>query len=248
MTDLLCLDQVAVQATVGSTYLLRGISGAIAPGEFIGIVGPSGAGKTTLFRLLNRLQDPTAGEISFQGQPLKRFPVIPLRQQIMLVAQESHLLGMTVAQALQYPLQLQGVTAADRQERVQTWLELCQISPQWLSRSEVELSGGQRQRVAIARALVAQPLVLLLDEPTAAQDVGAATHLLAMLQGEIRQRGLTVLMSNHQLELVEEFCDRVWYLNQGQLVGDWPATVVDWPALRQTIITANATETAEWGA
>jgi D-methionine transport system ATP-binding protein len=101
---LLRLNQVSVQASVGLGLILQEVSCAISPGEFVGVVGSSGAGKTTLFRLLNRLQDPTSGEIWFQEQPLNQFPPVALRQQIMQVPQESRLLGMTVADALAYPL------------------------------------------------------------------------------------------------------------------------------------------------
>jgi D-methionine transport system ATP-binding protein len=244
---LLRLNQVSVQASVGLGLILQEVSCAIAPGEFVGVVGSSGAGKTTLFRLLNRLQDPTSGEIWFQEQPLNQFPPVALRRQIMQVPQESRLLGMTVADALAYPLRLQNLSDTTIQERVAAWLTPCHIDRDWLSRPEVELSGGQRQRVAIARGLISQPTVLLLDEPTAAQDVGTATQLMTVLKTTVRETGLTVLMSNHQLEWVEHSCDRVLHLHQGQLVGDWPISAVDWPALRQTLIDATAADTADWG-
>jgi D-methionine transport system ATP-binding protein len=216
-------------------------------GEFVGVVGVSGAGKTSLFRLLNRLQDPSNGQILFQGRPLTEFGVPQLRQQVMLVSQEVRLLGMTVAEALAYPLHLQGVPETDRANRIEPWLSRCQIDPAWLPRPEVELSGGQRQRVAIARALIANPTVLLLDEPTSAQDVGSATRLLEMIHQRVKETGLTVLMSNHQLEWVERFCDRVLHLHQGRLVGNWPIADVNWSALRNALVTATTTEANDWG-
>jgi D-methionine transport system ATP-binding protein len=244
---LLRLEQVSLKAGLGSAVVLGPLSLEIKPGEFVGVVGPSGAGKTSLFRLLNRLQSPTAGQLYWQGQPLETWPVAQLRQQIVLMAQEPRLLGMTVEAALAYPLQLQGIATEQASEQVSYWVNQCQIPTAWLGRSELELSGGQRQRVAIARALLMTPQVLLLDEPTAAQDVGSATLLLEQVAEQVKMRGLTVLMSNHQLEWIEQFCDRVLLLEQGQLQGDWPAPRVDWSALRQRIMAAHTNDLAEWG-
>jgi D-methionine transport system ATP-binding protein len=244
---LLRLEQVSLKAGLGSAVVLGPLSLEIKPGEFVGVVGPSGAGKTSLFRLLNRLQSPTVGQLYWDGQSFETWPVTQLRQRVVLMAQESRLLGMTVEAALAYPLQIQGIPPAQVAQRVRHWSTQCQIPPEWLGRSELELSGGQRQRVAIARALLMTPQVLLLDEPTAAQDVGSAKLLLEQVANQVRDRGLTVLMSNHQLEWIEQFCDRVLLLEQGQLQGDWPASSVDWSALRQRIMTAHTSDLAEWG-
>ncbi|NJN20341.1 MAG: ATP-binding cassette domain-containing protein [Leptolyngbya sp. RL_3_1] len=246
-SDLLRLEQVSLKAGLGSALVLGPLALQIKPGEFVGVVGPSGAGKTSLFRLLNRLQSPTVGQLHLDGKPLETWPVTQLRQRVVLMAQESRLLGMTVEAALAYPLQIQGIPPAEVTQRVRHWTTQCQIPPEWLGRSELELSGGQRQRVAIARALLMTPQVLLLDEPTASQDVGSATLLLEQVANQVRDRGLTVLMSNHQLEWIEQFCDRVLLLEQGQLRGDWAAPSVDWSALRQRIMDGNAATVEDWG-
>ena len=244
---MLQLEQVSLRGGLGGTVILGPLSLGIQPGEFVGVVGPTGAGKTSLFRLLNRLQSPTSGQLFLQGQSLETRPITQLRQQVVLMAQDSRLLGMTVQAALAYPLQLQDINPAQVTQRVRHWIAQCQIPTEWLGRSELELSGGQRQRVAIARALLMEPTVLLLDEPTSSQGVGSATHILGRVAEQVRQRGLTVLMSNHQLEWIEQFCDRVLFLEQGQLRGDWPASTVDWAMLRQRIMTANTDAREEWG-
>lgn len=242
------LSDVSLSAASGSEVLLQELSFELASAEMVGLVGPSGAGKTSLLRLLNRLQDPTSGRIEFQGRSLSEFPVISLRRQIMMVSQESRLLNMTVAAALEYPLHLQGLPLSQVQARVRDWIDRLKIPSDWLPRRELELSVGQRQRVAIARALVTEPTLLLLDEPTSAQDLGAATRLMEHLREAATQRQLTVLMSNHQLELVQEYCDRVLFLEQGRLLGNWPIQSVDWAALRTRIVHGNEQAQAEWGA
>ena len=92
-----------------------------------------------------------------------------------------------------------------------------------------------------------QPTVLLLDEPTSALDLGAATRILSAIRTQIQERGLTVIMSNHQLDMAETFCDRVLYLEQGRLLQDQPAQATDWAALRQTLLAADAKVREDWG-
>jgi D-methionine transport system ATP-binding protein len=102
--EVLRLELVSLAASVGSQYLLKDISFEVFSGDRITIIGPSGAGKTSLLRLLNRLSQPTSGKIYLENQEYGQIPVIQLRRQVMLVAQEAKLLGMTVRDALAYPL------------------------------------------------------------------------------------------------------------------------------------------------
>ncbi|HEY9655611.1 MAG TPA: ATP-binding cassette domain-containing protein, partial [Crinalium sp.] len=210
------------------------------------IVGASGSGKTSLLRLLNRLSEPTSGVILFNQKALTQIPTLILRQQVVLVLQESKLLGMTVQQALEYPLTLRQLPKQTIRERVQKWSDRLHIPLEWLSRTELQLSVGQRQLVAIARALVTEPSVLLLDEPMSALDVGRSELLLNVLKDVTQVNGMTVLMVNHQLELAEQGCDRVLHLGQGRLLQDIPAAQMDWQALRQAIVQAEAQEEEEW--
>ena len=197
-------------------------------------------------RLLNRLIDPTQGVIYFEGVDISQISVIQLRQQVMLVNQEPRLLGMTVQETIAYPLLLRGLPPKQAQQSIGKWLERLQIPTDWLSRTEGQLSVGQRQRVAIARALITQPKVLLLDEPTSALDLGRAADLLTQLANLAHQEQMTILMSNHQLDLVEEFCSRVIYLNQGRIIADRPVAKVDWTSLRKSIIEREKQESEEW--
>lgn len=246
LTPLFSLQDVSLQAPVGTAMILQGLSFDLAAAEMVGLVGPSGAGKSSLMRLLNRLSDRSGGTLSFQGKPIEQIPILQLRQQVTLVNQESRLLGMTVADALHYPLRLRGMAPQLASDRVQQWLERLQIPTDWLGRTELELSVGQRQRVAVARGLVIQPLVLLLDEPTSALDIGQSERLLDQLQTLAQEHHTTVVMANHQLEWVERSCNRILALQQGQLAGDWASDKVDWQQLRQAIAQAEQAEQDEW--
>lgn len=195
---------------------------------------------------MNRLQSPTAGTLYFDGHSVASIAVRQLRQRVMLVGQRSQLLGMTVRQALQYPLDLQQCPVRDRESRVNEILERLQIPPGWLDKTELQLSGGQQQQVAIARALVARPQLLLLDEPTSALDVGAATRVLKVIRSLVQAQTLTVMMSNHQLDLVQDYCDRVLYLENGHLKLDQTVPQIDWSALKQTFVQADAQARDEW--
>ncbi len=245
-TAQLRLKQVSLSGSVGSDYLLRDISFEVSRGDLIAIIGPSGAGKTSLLRLLNRLSEPTAGSIYFENQEYRQIPVLQLRQQVTLVAQESKLLGMNVQEALAYPLVLRNLPPAEIQQRLGYWSEQLHIPSEWLGRTEIQLSVGQRQLVAIARALVIQPKILLFDEPTSALDAGRASHLLQVLTQLAHSGQTTILMVNHQLELAQQFCTRVLYLHQGQLVQDAANSPgLDWVKLRD-LFQAEAQAAEEW--
>ena len=217
-------------------------------GDRIAIVGPSGAGKTSLLRLLNRLSEPSLGSIYLENQEYRLIPVIQLRQQVTLVLQESKLLGMTVREALKYPLVLRGLPQSQMQPRITYWMEQLRIPEDWLGKTELQLSVGQRQLVAIARALIIQPKILLLDEPTSALDAGRAFHLIEVLTQLASNSQTTILMVNHQLELVRQFCTRVLYLQDGQIIHNIPnPQELDWENLRQALVQAEAKAAEEWG-
>mgnify|MGYP001771043080 FL=1 len=220
--------------------LLRNISFEVNQGDRIAIVGASGSGKTTLLRLLNRLAEPSAGWIEFEGKPYREIPVLQLRQQILFVAQEPKLFGMTVREALSYPLKLRNLKEID--QRVSEGIERMNIPRDWLDRTELELSTGERQWIAIARVLICQPAVLLLDEPIANLDANRSETLLKILQ----QVNCTVLAVTHQIEWAERFGERVLQMQRGQLVRDERRDRVNWQDVRRSIAQIEAEEAAEW--
>lgn len=230
----------------GAHYLLQEISFEVFPGECVAIVGPSGSGKTSLLRLLNRLNEPLHGKIYLEGEDIQHIPVLRLRQQVTLVLQESKLLDMPVREALTYPLRLRNTATSTISQRISEWQERLHIPSDWLERTEVQLSVGQRQLVAIARALIAQPRVLLLDEPTSALDAGRAAHVIQILRDLAQTQQTTVLMVNHQLDMAEQFCDRILHLQTGKLRQDLTASQVNWQALQTAFIEAEMKEAQEW--
>lgn len=240
------VEQVSLAASLGSQYLLSNISFEVVAGSRLCLIGPSGAGKTSLLRLLNRLSEPTSGTIYLENQDIRKISVIQLRRQVMLVPQEPKLLGMTVQEALTYPLKLQQLPQLQIQERLETCRELLHIPTEWLERTEVQLAVGQRQLVAIARALVIQPKILLLDEPTSALDAGTASRVLAVLADLAQKNNMSILMVNHQLDMAQLFCNRVLYLQEGQLLQDASADQIDWQQLRERLVEAEAQATQEW--
>jgi D-methionine transport system ATP-binding protein len=225
--SLISTDQVSYQTKFRT--LLTNISVAIAQGSKTALIGATGSGKTTFLRLLNRLTDPSVGTIFLNGKNIQEIPIQTLRRRVMLVPQEPSLLGMTVHEALSYPLKIQNLPQSEIDGRSQKWSDKLQIDRKLLNRSELELSLGQRQWIAIARALIMEPEVLLLDEPTSALDRGLS-HLLLDTLTELTQlpQPVTVVMINHQLDLVQTWCDRLICLHKGELVQDAEASLINW--------------------
>ncbi|NEO18861.1 MULTISPECIES: ATP-binding cassette domain-containing protein [unclassified Moorena] len=255
---LLQLKQVSLTLSTRSKAagipILTDISFEVSPCDRISVIGPSGAGKTSLLRLLNRLSESTQGNIYLDNQNIRNIPVLELRRQVMLVPQEPKLLGMTVQEALAYPLVLQQLPkkAIGRRpryanaQRTQEIRERLRIPAEWLERTELQLSLGQRQLVAIARALVVKPRIVLLDEPTSALDAGIASQVIRVFTDLAQKEQITILMVNHQLDMAELFCNRVLYLQDTQLLQDSPAEQINWQQLRERLVQAEAKASQEW--
>ncbi|MBD2345051.1 ABC transporter ATP-binding protein [Anabaena subtropica] len=250
MTAQLRLEQVNLFAKLKTQLqgypILQDISFEIDPGDRLAIIGPSGAGKTSLLRLINRLGEPNSGKIFLENQDYEQIPVIQLRQTVTLVLQEPKLLGMTVQQALAYPLVLRGLPKETIQQRVSHWTEQLRIPSDWLGRTELQLSAGQRQLVAIARALVIQPKILLLDEPTSNLDIGIASNLMQILTQLTQTHHTTIVMVNSQLDLAKIFCNRLLYLQQGCLLINQTASEINWIDLQQRLMHAEQQAKDEW--
>lgn len=240
------VDDVTLQSSVDNQYILKNICFSVNSKERLGIIGTVGSGKSSLLRLLNRLNSPTKGEIYFHGENISSLPVINLRRQIVLVPQEPKLLEMTVAETLAYPLILQSFSQENINQRLSFWCHQLKIPEAWLDRTELQLSLGQRQLVAIARALMMQPSIILLDEPTSALDFGVASNLIEILINLAQEHNITIIMVNHQLNVVEDFSQRVIWLNQGEMYQDIPSNQINWLDIRSQFTSIQQEINSEW--
>jgi D-methionine transport system ATP-binding protein len=236
-TTILQVSQVSYQTSVTQQTILDHISFEVNRGDRLGIIGVSGSGKTTLLRLLNRLTDPTSGKILLNNKPINNYPVTHLRQQILLVPQEPKLLGMTVQDALIYPLKLQQVSPSEIKQRVIEYCELFSIPDDWLERNELQLSVGQRQWVTLVRGVILKPTILLLDEPTSALDMGLANQLLEKLTILCKDQNLTVIMINHQLSWLRQFANKIIHLQSGKIMQNSDINSINWEKLQEQLIT-----------
>ncbi len=241
---LLRLDQVSLRTRLAQRPILQDLCFSVQAGARVALVGPSGAGKTSLLRLLNRLSDPSDGVIYLGGQDLRQLPIQPLRQRVALVQQETKLLQATVRQSLLYPLQLRQLPEREQTARLQAWLSPLDLDADLLERSEPQLSLGQRQRVGLARALISEPTLLLLDEPTAALDAAHSQQLLTLLLGLAQTEGTTVILASHQVALAQNFCTQLIELRDGKLAQDTPAAAVDWPKTSERL--ASLATSRDW--
>jgi D-methionine transport system ATP-binding protein len=243
---LLQLQSISYTPANFTRPLLTDISFSLAAGECITLTGITGAGKSTLLRLINRLIEPTAGEILLAAENYRSIPPIALRQKVMLVSQEPKLLGLKVREALAYPLQLQSVDSAEITQRIATVAEQFELPTDWFDRTELQLSPGQKQIVSIARGVITRPQVLLLDEPIANLDFATADRVLAKIIDIARSQQIGLIVVNHQLELAAKFSDQLLYLQDGQLALNQISTAIDWQYLQQQIMESTDRSISEW--
>ncbi|MCK4257705.1 MAG: ATP-binding cassette domain-containing protein [Halanaerobiales bacterium] len=197
---------------------IKGVDLEIRKEEIFGIIGASGAGKSSLIRCLNLLEIPTSGQIYVDGSELtnlSRNKLRKARQKMGMIFQHFNLLSSrTVAGNVEFPLEIVGVPKKDRARKVQELLELVGLADR-ADHYPSELSGGQKQRVGIARALANDPKVLLCDEATSALDPVTTRNILRLIK-EINQRlGLTVILITHEMDVIRKICDRVAVMDEG---------------------------------
>ena len=209
------------QGSQGPVEALKGIDLTIQPGEVFGIIGKSGAGKSSLVRVINLLNRPSTGQVIVGGRDLTQLSEAQLREarrEIGMVFQHFNLLSSrTVFDNAALPLELAGMGKAAIRERVAPLLELVGLA-HLADRYPAQISGGQKQRVGIARALASRPKVLLSDEATSALDPETTRSILDLLRQVNRELGLTVVLITHQMQVIKQVADRVAVIEAGRIV------------------------------
>ncbi len=205
------------------TYVLRHVSAVINEGEFVSIMGPSGSGKSTLMHLLGMLDEPTAGEYFFLGEPVHKFNerrrTELYQQYIGFVFQAYHLIDdLTVYENIETPLLYKKMPSGERKARIADLLDRFNI----VAKKDLfpnQLSGGQQQLVGIARALAGSPKLILADEPTGNLQSKQAQEIMEIFQKLNREDGVTIIQVTHS-EANARFGSRVLHLKDGQIERD----------------------------
>lgn len=204
-----------VEKRFDDNVVLKDIDFTIEAGEFYTLLGPSGSGKTTILRLIAGFDQPTSGEILFNGQKINNVPAN--QRQVNTVFQDYALFPhMNVAENVAFGLQIRGVKKAEIKRRVQEALKLVQLEG-YGEREITAMSGGQRQRVAIARAIVNEPQVLLLDEALSALDHKLRVNMQTELRQLQRQLGITFIFVTHDQEEALAMSDQIMIINDGTI-------------------------------
>ncbi len=209
-----------LQKNFDDLEVLKGIDLEIEEGEVVCLIGPSGSGKSTVLRCLNRLENPTGGEIEINGHMMTD-PKVDLnkaREDIGMVFQQFNLFAnKTVKGNIMFaPVELKKMTKAEAEEKAMQLLRRVGLE----EKADVyphQLSGGQQQRVAIARALAMNPDIMLFDEPTSALDPEMVGEVLAVMK-ELAEGGMTMLVVTHEMGFARDVADRVIFMSDGYIV------------------------------
>ena len=209
------LECKSIQLIKNKQTILNNISFTVKKGESVGIMGPSGSGKSSLFRLLNLLMSPSTGEIFYHDKNLQEYTPTQLRRSIGYILQKPYLFGTTVQENLMYPYQLSG-KKPDFTE-INSYLEQVKLAKNILEKKNTALSGGEQQRIALIRSLLIKPEIILLDEVTAALDEENTLLIEELIAHEQRQHNVTLLFITHNAQQAKRLAQRLLYLEAGSI-------------------------------
>jgi ABC-type polar amino acid transport system ATPase subunit len=223
MSDRNLVELLGIRKSFGDNVVLDGVDLSVSRGEVIVIAGPSGSGKSTMLRCVNGLETVDAGEVLFDGRPVKPGKGLSaLRSQIGFVFQQFHLFPhMTVLDNITLaPVKVKGIAAEQARQTAQELLVRVGIAEK-ADQYPADLSGGQQQRVAIARALAMDPQLMLFDEPTSALDPEMIREVLDVMR-DLARDGMTMLVVTHEMGFAREVCDRLVFIDGGLIVEEGP--------------------------
>ena len=223
----IALEHVNYIYSPGTAYekrALNDISLEIGQGQFVGIIGHTGSGKSTLIKHLNGLMKATSGDILYDGQSIyaEGYDMRKLRSQVGLVFQypEHQLFEVDVISDVCFGPKNQGLSEEESEKNAREALELVGFPEKYYKQSPFELSGGQKRRVAIAGVLAMKPKVLILDEPTAGLDPKGRDEILDQIAKLHKETGMTVVLVSHSMEDVARYVDRIIVMNKGEKMLD----------------------------
>ncbi|RGT71782.1 energy-coupling factor transporter ATPase [Ruminococcus sp. AF18-22] len=221
------LEDISYVYSPGTAYeqhALKHISLEIPQGQFVGIIGHTGSGKSTLIQHFNGLMKATSGKLYYEGKNIyeEGYDLKTLRSQVGLVFQypEHQLFETDVLSDVCFGPKNQGLSAAQCKERAVEALELVGLPEKYYDRSPFELSGGQKRRTAIAGVLAMHPKVLVLDEPTAGLDPRGRDEILDQIEALHKKTGITVILVSHSMEDIARYVERILVMNQGEKMLD----------------------------
>jgi putative ABC transport system ATP-binding protein len=207
--------------------ILKDITGSFIEGKITTLVGPSGAGKTTLIKLCNGLISPESGEIFIKGKKIENYYPVELRRKVGLALQSATMISGSVWRNLSLPLTLQGMQLTE--EKAKELLKMVGLEEKFLHQNVMDLSGGQRQKVSIARTLVNKPKVLLLDEITSSLDRVSQQDIEELIVRINKEYSTTVVWITHNLEQAVSIGDYSWVMMGGEVVGIGESDILQHP-------------------
>lgn len=212
------LKVTKLHKTFGKNKVLNGIDFELTEGERVVILGPSGSGKSTFLRCINWMEEPTSGEIYFNGTLLTEKNIRKMRRNIGMVFQHFNLINnLTVMENLLLaPVKLKVMTKEAAEKRAKELLKHIGL-PNKADAYPASLSGGQKQRIAIIRAMMLSPDVLLFDEPTSALDPEAIGDVLELIR-ELADRGMTIMIVTHEMSFAKEIATRIVFIDKGKII------------------------------